>query len=115
MKLIEYFRRQFAYDAWSNREVMSAIRAQAGENERTLQLMSHIVAAEGVWLDRLEQQPQGVPVWPKPDLGWCEAQVAELARLWTEYCSGLPTAIWRAKSPTRTAKARRGRARLKTF
>lgn len=85
MNLIEYFRRQFAYDAWSNREVVSAIRAQAGENERTLQLMSHIVAAEGVWLDRLEQQPQGVPVWPKPDLGWCEAQVAELARLWTEY------------------------------
>lgn len=85
VNLIEHFRRQFAYDAWANREVMSAIRAQAGENERALQLMSHIVAAERLWLERLEQQPQSVPVWPKADLGWCEAQAVELKRLWTEY------------------------------
>ena len=85
VNLIEHFRRQFAYDAWANREVMSAIRAQAGEDERALQLMSHIVAAERLWLERLEQQPQSVPVWPKADLGWCEAQAVELKRLWTEY------------------------------
>lgn len=85
VNLIEHFRRQFAYDAWANREVLSAIRAQAGEDERALQLMSHIVAAERLWLERLEKQPQSVPVWPKGDLGWCEAQAVELKRLWTEY------------------------------
>ena len=85
MNLIEYFRRQFSYDTWANREVIAAIRAHAGENERALQLLSHIVAAERVWLDRLEQQPQAVPVWPKAELGWCEMQAAELSRWWTEY------------------------------
>ncbi|MGB8061635.1 MAG: DinB family protein [Candidatus Sulfotelmatobacter sp.] len=84
MNLIEHLRRQFAYDAWANREVMAAIRASAGD-ERARQLMSHIVAAERLWLERLEQKPQSVPVWPKADLQWCEAQVAELSRLWTEY------------------------------
>jgi uncharacterized damage-inducible protein DinB len=84
LTLIEYLRRQFAYDAWANREVVAAIRASAGD-ERVLQLMSHIVAAERLWLERLEQQPQSVPVWPKADLNWCEAQMAELRRLWTEY------------------------------
>ncbi len=84
MNLIEYLRRQFAYDAWANREVMAAIRANAGD-ERTLQLMAHIIAAERLWLERLEQKPQSVPVWPKADLQWCEAQVAELSQLWTEY------------------------------
>jgi uncharacterized damage-inducible protein DinB len=84
LNLIEHLRRQFAYDGWANREVMDAIRANAG-GERALQLMAHIVAAERLWLERLEQQPQSVPVWPKADLSWCEAQAAELQRLWMEY------------------------------
>ncbi len=84
MNLIEHLRRQFAYDAWANREVMAAIRANTGD-ERALQLMSHIVAAERLWRERLEQKPQNVPVWPKADLSWCEAQAAELRGLWTEY------------------------------
>ena len=90
MKLIEHFRRQFSYDAWANREVLSAIRATQGENERALELMSHIVAAERLWLERLEQKSQSLPVWPEADLGWCEAQAAELKRLWTEYLGSLP-------------------------
>lgn len=85
MNLIEHFRRQFAYDGWANREVMAAIRAHGGENERVLSLMSHIVAAERLWLERLEQRPQSLAVWPRGDLGWGEGQAAELKRLWTEY------------------------------
>lgn len=85
MNLIEHFRRQFAYDAWANQEVLSAIRANAGESERALELMAHIFAAERLWLERLERQTQSLPVWPKADLGWCEAQAGELKRLWTEY------------------------------
>ena len=37
------------------------------------------------WRRSLEQKPQSVPVWPKADLSWCEAQAAELSKLWTEY------------------------------
>jgi uncharacterized damage-inducible protein DinB len=88
MNLIEHLRRQFAYDAWANREVMAAIRTRAGD-ERALQLMSHIVAAERLWLERLEQKPQTLPVWPKADLNSCEAQAAELSRLWMEYLQGI--------------------------
>jgi uncharacterized damage-inducible protein DinB len=84
LDLIENLRRQFAYDAWANREVIAAIRASAGD-ERALQLMSHIVAAERLWLERLEQKSQSVPVWPKADLSCCQAQAVELSRLWTEY------------------------------
>jgi uncharacterized damage-inducible protein DinB len=80
MNLIEHFRRQFTYDAWANGEVMALIRANGGENERALQLMSHIVAAERLWLERLQSLQQSMPVWPKTDLGWCEAQAADLQR-----------------------------------
>ena len=90
MNLADYLRRQFAYDEWANREVLNAIRAgsvadQHSTNHRSLQLMSHILAAERVWLDRLKQQPQSVPVWPEPDLAQCEALAAELGGLWLEF------------------------------
>ena len=85
MNLADYLRRQFAYDEWANREVLAAIRAAGLENDRSLQLMAHILAAEQVWLERLKQVPQSVPVWPKPDLAQCEAQAAELGGQWLEF------------------------------
>jgi uncharacterized damage-inducible protein DinB len=84
----EYMRRQFSYDVWANREVLAAIRA-AGADERSLQLMSHIVAAERLWLERLQQQPQSTPVWPKLSLGQCEAQAAEMEQRWNEYLGSI--------------------------
>jgi len=84
MNLADSLRRQFAYNAWANTEVLATIRKNRG-SERSVQLMSHILAAERVWLERLKQEPQSVPVWPKPDLGQCEADAADLARSWHDY------------------------------
>jgi len=84
VNLADYMRRQFAYNAWANREVLAAVRA-GGENRRSLQLMSHILAAERVWLERLKQQPQSIPVWPEPDLAQCDAEAAALEGLWFEF------------------------------
>jgi uncharacterized damage-inducible protein DinB len=85
VNLADYVRRQFAYNAWANQEVLAVIRTGGDENKRSLQLMSHILAAERVWLERLKQQPQSVPVWPEPDLAQCEAEAAALSQLWLEY------------------------------
>ena len=88
VNLADYLRRQFAYDEWANREVLNAIRATGATgnaSERSLQLMSHILAAELVWLERLKQLPQSVPVWPEPDLAQCEAQAAKLGGQWLEF------------------------------
>lgn len=84
MNLADSLRRQFAYNAWANREVLAAIQKNGG-SERATQLMSHILAAERVWLERLKQQPQTVPVWPKPDVHQCETDAADLAQLWHDY------------------------------
>jgi uncharacterized damage-inducible protein DinB len=85
VNLADYLRREFAYDEWANREVLAAIRAAGAVNERSLQLMAHILAAERVWLERLMEVPQSVPVWPKPDLEQCEAEAATLGGLWLEF------------------------------
>jgi uncharacterized damage-inducible protein DinB len=85
MNLADSLRRQFAYDEWANREVLSAIRAASGGSERSVQLLAHILAAERLWLERLRQQPQSTPVWPKLDLGACQTQAEEMGRLWREH------------------------------
>jgi uncharacterized damage-inducible protein DinB len=85
VNLADYLRRQFTYDEWANREVLTAIRASGGASGRSLQLMAHILAAERLWLGRLKQQPQSLPVWPEFNLEQCEAQATEVARLWREH------------------------------
>ena len=84
MNVADYLRREFAYNAWANGEVLAAIRA-SGADAQSVRLMAHILAAERVWLERLKQQPQSVPVWPEPDLARCEQEAAELSKLWREY------------------------------
>jgi uncharacterized damage-inducible protein DinB len=49
--------------------------------------MGHIIAAECLWLDRIQQKPQSLPVWPEFDLERCERQAADQARRWREYLS----------------------------
>ncbi len=85
MNVADHLRRQFAYDAWANQEVLKALRANGGGTERSLQLMTHILAAERVWLERLKHQPQSVAVWPEPDLARCEAEAVTVAKLWFEH------------------------------
>jgi uncharacterized damage-inducible protein DinB len=87
--LIHHFRRQFAYDAWANREVLTAIRGSRASAARSLQLLAHIVSAELLWLERLRQEAQSQPVWPEWNLEQCEARSADVAGLWQKYLEGL--------------------------
>jgi uncharacterized damage-inducible protein DinB len=85
MDLMDYFRRQFAYDAWANQEVLVAIRVSPAGIARSLELFAHILSAERLWLERLRQTPQSLAVWPQSSLDQCEAQASEMSRLWSEY------------------------------
>lgn len=89
MHLVEHFRRQFAYDTWANREVLLALPAGTSGSTRPLQLMSHILSAERLWLERLQQQPPSLPVWPEFNLEQGEAQAAELGQLWSKFLDEL--------------------------
>src|SRR5205807_10631528 len=40
MNLIDYFRRQFAYNEWANREVLAALRASREASTRPVQLVA---------------------------------------------------------------------------
>jgi uncharacterized damage-inducible protein DinB len=74
MDLIAHFTRLFAYDGWANQEVLN--------------LMAHIFSSERLWMERLEQKPQSLPVWPEFSIAECEKQAAELPELWRLYLAG---------------------------
>ena len=85
MDPIEHFSRLFAYDGWANQEVLSGLRAASSPLPQALKLMAHIFAAERLWMERLEQKPQTLPVWPEFTAEECERQAAELPALWKKY------------------------------
>jgi len=92
MDMLGYIRRQFTYDEWANREVLAAIRDAGDSDQRSLDLMAHVLSAERLWLERLTHQPQSSPVWPKSHLERCESQAAEMGCMWREYLAPLSTA-----------------------
>jgi uncharacterized damage-inducible protein DinB len=104
MDLIDYFRRQFAYDHWANREVVITLRSGAASSPRSLQLLAHILSAERLWLERLTHLPQSLPVWPAFDLNQCEAQLAELDAMWCDYLEELSPAALAEKIAYKNTK-----------
>ena len=85
MDLIEHFTRLFAYDGWANREVLAGLRTSATPLPRALELMAHIFSSQRFWMERLEQKPHVLAVWPALTVEECDRQAAELPVLWKNY------------------------------
>ena len=85
----EFFLKMFAYDDWANREALASLKSSDSPPARSLKIMSHVIAAKQVWLDRLKQDKQSVAVWPELNLQECETHLADLSRSWHEYLDGL--------------------------
>ena len=117
MDVLKYLRRQFDYDAWANGEVLAAIKAsETGSDPRpSRKLLAHILSAEGLWLERLRQLPQSLPVWPELTLEHCQAQIIESPRCGANISPSFLTPYSQRRSPTRTAKANPGRAVYRMF
>ena len=85
MCTVEYLTRLFTYDAWANHEVLTALRSSNGPLAHALKLAAHVLAAERLWLARLEQKEPDIPVWPEFTIDECQDLASELSQLWTSY------------------------------
>jgi hypothetical protein len=115
MDMLAHFRRSFAYDDWANREVLSGLKAAGSPPARPLQLVSEILSAERLWLERLERRQATYPVWPALSIGKCEAEVTDLPWLWHKYLGGIePVQLSQRESTTPTVRESPGPIRLRT-
>jgi uncharacterized damage-inducible protein DinB len=85
MKTLDHFTRLFTYDDWANHEVLAGLRTAKEPPARSMKFIAHILAAERLWFDRLQQHDQTVLVWPEMTLEACESMASDLAKLWKSY------------------------------
>ena len=87
--MLEYLREMFLYDDWANHEALSSLMEMEHPPERARKVMAHIVAAELLWMARLQQGQQKTPVWPEFGLSDCEHQLRELRQGWELFLAGM--------------------------
>ena len=89
MDIVSHLRSQFDYEFWANGEVLRALAAMQPAPSKAVQLMSHIVAGERLWLDRLEQTGQSLTVWPDMSPQELEFQLNKCMCAWKGFLAGL--------------------------
>jgi len=85
MDLLTHLRRQFDYDFWANRQEFRVLSQLPDAPFPAVRLLSHIVAAQVLWLDRLQQSPPRLAVWPELSLADCDTKLQESQSEWRDY------------------------------
>jgi uncharacterized damage-inducible protein DinB len=91
------------YDVWANRETLRAM-PERGSPPRSLKWLAHIIAAEYLWLARMQHTPAPLPVWPDLSLEECEQQLNELARQLVSVSNGMTPARLAERVPYTNSK-----------
>ncbi|MGA8540753.1 MAG: DinB family protein [Terriglobales bacterium] len=79
------FLRMFTYDHWANRECLGAMRKTGPVPADPVGRMAHILSAQRLWLERIREQPQSMPVWPAATIEDCTALADEISAAWVNY------------------------------
>lgn len=81
---MDNLQRLFDYNAWANRECLTAVRA-GGAPALALRVLGHIVGAEHLWLARLKDTRAPFAVWPALTVDQCDTECAALAAAWAAF------------------------------
>jgi uncharacterized damage-inducible protein DinB len=104
METKEYFLKMFNYDHWANHEFLTALRTASPVPPKALRFVAHTLAAQKLWLERLQRVPQSVAVWPTSTVGDCSALADEMLSSWRKYLSELSPADFENKIDYRNSK-----------
>jgi len=92
MTVLELLRQQFQYDSWANREELRVLSTFPAPPEQATKLLTHIIAAQWLWFDRLQSNQPRTVVWPDMAITRCEQQLLELDSVWGAYLGKLSEA-----------------------
>jgi uncharacterized damage-inducible protein DinB len=85
----DYFTRLFKHVEWADKTVLESLRSAQNPQKRSLELYSHILGSEHVWLSRINGTTKRVDVWPVLTLDECEDLGKENIAAFTELLSRL--------------------------
>jgi uncharacterized damage-inducible protein DinB len=87
--LKSHLQRMIDWMAWADRREIAAIAGCSAAQTEAMPLLSHMLAAEHVWLARLERRAPRLPVWPTLSLSECETLAAENAAGYSAFLARL--------------------------
>jgi uncharacterized damage-inducible protein DinB len=90
--MVDHLGKLFRHLTWADERTLEALRAAGGPPPKALEVYSHVLAAEHLWLARLRQVPSRYPVWPVLTLEECTALGEELQAEYAEFLSRLDRA-----------------------
>lgn len=73
------FARLYDHLHWADRKVLESLGVAQNPPARAIQIFSHVLGAEHVWLARIRGNPATIAVWPSLTLDQCEQVAAENA------------------------------------
>jgi uncharacterized damage-inducible protein DinB len=80
-----YFKKMFLYTNWANFTILDALEQNKINDEYIIKLMSHIVNAQFIWLDRLIKQDHNFQVWGILTYDQIRTSLHENHALWLAY------------------------------
>jgi uncharacterized damage-inducible protein DinB len=84
-KMKTYFVNLFEYDRFANKVILDTI-LKAGNPEKPVKLMAHILAAQQIWLNRCKGLPvTGVVLWPDWPVGTLAETITQNTAAWLSY------------------------------
>jgi uncharacterized damage-inducible protein DinB len=90
MNLIDQYKKSIRHNTWANREVYNNIRKNNLPAPECIKLLSHIAAAEFLWIARLREERGVMNVWPELDIKYIGMQLENLSIIWSEIEENLP-------------------------
>jgi uncharacterized damage-inducible protein DinB len=85
----DHFTRLFQHLEWADARVLESLRSAQYPQERSLELYSHILGSEHVWLSRIYGTAKRVDVWPELSLDECEQLSTENVATFSDLVSRL--------------------------
>jgi uncharacterized damage-inducible protein DinB len=90
--LLGTIRRLWEHAIWADRRVLEALPADPGIVPEAILEAAHLMAAEEIWLARLEQRPANLPVWPDASLAQVKRFAGDTHAAWRQYVERLQEA-----------------------
>lgn len=82
----QFFLQWYRYNAWANRRVIGCLEQQAVTDEKILTVFGHLMAANFIWLNRIEGLPKSeYKLWGEYNLQTLSKMVDEADERWMRF------------------------------
>jgi uncharacterized damage-inducible protein DinB len=90
-----HIRRLVEHLAWADARTLESLRMMPASPLDALRLFGHVLAAEQVWLSRIDGRAPNVPIWPSMEIDECAALAARNQAGFAKHAAAAPDALAR--------------------